>query len=138
MYSANLVIICETAFFLLSFYYTSNDLDSNTYKKNGRIYFFRSIRITPVIHTDDFILKVTVAKATEKLPENSGKLKEKLIESPNRLTENKDKLTKNRPFVRSIQIFFVTIGQMIVSLDFVFIYVLYFYDFPIPFLVAPT
>ena len=32
----------------------------------------------PVFHTDDFILKVTVAKVTEKLPENS-----------NRLTENK-------------------------------------------------
>ena len=34
--------------------------------------------IAPVFHTDDFILKVTVAKVTEKLPENSGKLTEKL------------------------------------------------------------
>ena len=46
----------------------------------------------PVFHTDDFILKVTVVKVTEKLPENSGKVTEKLIENPNRLTENKDKL----------------------------------------------
>jgi ATP-dependent DNA helicase RecG len=28
----------------------------------------------PVFHTDDFILKVTVAKVTEKLPENAKKL----------------------------------------------------------------
>ena len=30
----------------------------------------------PVFHTDDFILKVTVTKVTEKLPENSEKLPE--------------------------------------------------------------
>ena len=48
--------------------------------------------IAPVFHTDDFILKVTVKKVTEKLPENNGKLTEKLIENPNRLTENKEKL----------------------------------------------
>ena len=48
--------------------------------------------IAPVFHTDDFILKVTVAKVTEKLPENSGKLTEKLIENPYRLTENKERL----------------------------------------------
>ena len=35
----------------------------------------------PVFHTDDFILKVTVAKVTEKLPENNGKLTEKLPEN---------------------------------------------------------
>ena len=68
----------------------------------------------PVFHTDDFILKVTVAKVTEKLPEktekvteNSGKVTEKLPENSNRLTENKegliekasingDKLTENK------------------------------------------
>ena len=48
--------------------------------------------IAPVFHTDDFILKVTVKKVTEKLPENNRKLTEKLIENPNRLTENKEKL----------------------------------------------
>jgi len=53
----------------------------------------------PVFHTDDFILKVTVAKVTEKLPENtekvtenSGKVTEKLPENSNRLTENKEGL----------------------------------------------
>ena len=53
----------------------------------------------PVFHTDDFILKVTVAKVTEKLPENtekvtenSGKVTEKLPENSNRLTENKERL----------------------------------------------
>lgn len=35
----------------------------------------------PVFHTDDFILKATVAKVTEKLPENYGKLTEKLPEN---------------------------------------------------------
>ena len=33
-----------------------------------------------------------MAKVTEKLPENSGKLTEKLIENPYRLTENKERL----------------------------------------------
>ena len=33
----------------------------------------------PVFHTDDFILKVTVVKVTEKLPENNGKLTENKI-----------------------------------------------------------
>ena len=37
--------------------------------------------IAPVFHTDDFILKVTVAKVTEKLPENSGKVTVKLPEN---------------------------------------------------------
>ena len=53
----------------------------------------------PVFHTDDFILKVTVAKVTEKLPENtekvtenSGKVTEKLPENSKRLTENKERL----------------------------------------------
>ena len=41
----------------------------------------------PVFHTDDFILKVTVAKVTEKLPENSGKVTEKLPENNGKLTE---------------------------------------------------
>ena len=49
--------------------------------------------IAPVFHTDDFILKVTVAKVTEKLPENSGKLTEKLIE---KASINGDKLTENK------------------------------------------
>ena len=40
--------------------------------------------IAPVFHTDDFILKVTVAKVTEKLPENA----EKLPENSNKVTEN--------------------------------------------------
>ena len=35
----------------------------------------------PVFHTDDFILKVTVAKVTELLPENNGKLTEKFPEN---------------------------------------------------------
>ena len=48
--------------------------------------------ISPIFHTDDFILKVTVSKVTEKLPEKSDKLTEKLIESPDRLTENREKL----------------------------------------------
>ena len=47
----------------------------------------------PVFHTDDFILKVTVAKVTEKLPENNGKVTEKLPENSGKLTE---KLPVNR------------------------------------------
>ena len=47
----------------------------------------------PVFHTDDFILKVTVTKVTEKLPENSEKLIEKLIE---KASINGDKLTENK------------------------------------------
>ena len=50
--------------------------------------------IVPVFHTDDFILKVTVSKVTEKivgvtekLPENAEKLPEKLIENSNKLIE---------------------------------------------------
>ena len=35
----------------------------------------------PVFHTDDFILKVTVAKVTEKVTENREKLTEKLPEN---------------------------------------------------------
>ena len=42
----------------------------------------------PVFNTDDFILKVTVAKVTE----NREKVTEKLTEKPNRLTENKERL----------------------------------------------
>ena len=48
--------------------------------------------IAPVFHTDDFILKITVAKVTEKLPENSGKLTEKLPENAEKLPENKERL----------------------------------------------
>ena len=50
----------------------------------------------PVFHTNDFILKVTVAKVTEKLPENSNRLtenKEGLIE---KASINGDKLTENK------------------------------------------
>ena len=48
----------------------------------------------PVFHTDDFILKVTVAKVTEKLPENSGKVTEKLPENAKKLPENSNKVTE--------------------------------------------
>ena len=54
----------------------------------------------PVFHTDDFILKVTVAKVTEKLPENNGKLPEnakKLPENAKKLPENNGKLTEKLP-----------------------------------------
>ena len=51
--------------------------------------------IAPVFHTDDFILKVTVAKVTEKLPENSGKVTEKLPENAEKLPENSNKVTEN-------------------------------------------
>ena len=50
----------------------------------------------PVFHTNDFILKVTVAKVTEKLPENSNRLtenKERLIE---KVSINGDQLTENK------------------------------------------
>jgi ATP-dependent DNA helicase RecG len=47
--------------------------------------------IAPVFHTDDFILKVTVAKVTEKLPENSGKV----TENDGKVTENSYKVTEN-------------------------------------------
>ena len=49
----------------------------------------------PVFHTDDFILKVIVAKVTEKLPENSGKLTEKLPENTKKLPESSEKLPEN-------------------------------------------
>ena len=49
----------------------------------------------PVFHTDDFILKVTVAKVTEKLPENNGKLTEKLPENTKELPESSEKLPEN-------------------------------------------
>ena len=48
----------------------------------------------PVFHTDNFILKVTVAKVTEKLPENSGKVTEKLPENAKKLPENSNKVTE--------------------------------------------
>ena len=51
--------------------------------------------IVPVFHTDDFILKVTVSKVTEKvvgvtekLPENNGKLPENSDMLPEKLPEN--------------------------------------------------
>ena len=44
----------------------------------------------PVFHTDDFILKVTVAKVTEKLPENSNKV----TENDGKVTENSNKVTE--------------------------------------------
>ena len=52
--------------------------------------------IVPVFHTDDFILKVTVSKVTEKvvgvtekLPENNGKLPENSDMLPEKLPENR-------------------------------------------------
>ena len=48
----------------------------------------------PVFHTDNFILKVTVAKVTEKLPENSNKVTEKLPENAKKLPENSNKVTE--------------------------------------------
>ena len=79
MYTANLVIICETAFiyFVVFLLYK---LDFN------RMYHEQEVNgsTVPVFHTDDFILKVTVAKITEKLPENT----KKLPESSEKLPEN--------------------------------------------------
>lgn len=51
--------------------------------------------IVPVFHTDDFILKVTVSKVTEKLPENNGKLPENSDMLPEKLPENLEKLPEN-------------------------------------------
>ena len=45
----------------------------------------------PVFHTDDFILKVTVTRVTEKLPENN----EKVTENDKRVTENDKRVTEN-------------------------------------------
>lgn len=42
----------------------------------------------PVFHTDDFILKATVAKVTEKLPENAKKLPENYGKLTEKLPEN--------------------------------------------------
>ena len=57
--------------------------------------------IAPVFHADDFILKVTVTKVTEKLPENKDTLPEKLPENkdtlPEKLPENNDTLPKKLP-----------------------------------------
>ena len=79
MYTANLVIICETAFiyFVVFLLYK---LDFN------RMYHEQEVNgsTVPVFHTDDFILKVTVAKISEKLPENT----KKLPESSEKLPEN--------------------------------------------------
>ena len=55
-------------------------------------------------HTDDFILKISVPRVTEKLVENRDGVTEKLIENTDRLIEkliekatgNGDKLTENR------------------------------------------
>jgi len=52
--------------------------------------------IVPVFHTDDFILKVTVLKVTEKLPENNGKLPENAEKLPEKLIENSNKLIENQ------------------------------------------
>ena len=79
MYTANLVIICETAFiyFVVFLLYK---LDFN------RMYHEQEVNgsTVPVFLIDDFILKVTVAKITEKLPENT----KKLPESSEKLPEN--------------------------------------------------
>ena len=57
--------------------------------------------IAPVFHTDDFILKVKVAKVTEKLPENTEKVTEKLPENTEKVTEklpeNSGKVTEKLP-----------------------------------------
>ena len=53
--------------------------------------------IAPVFHTDDFILKVTVAKVTEKLPENNGKVTEKLPENNGKVTEKLPENAKKLP-----------------------------------------
>ena len=90
MYTANLVIICETAFiyFVVFLLYK---LDFN------RMYHEQEVNgsTVPVFHTDDFILKVTVAKVTEKLPENIEKVTEKLPENTEKVTENSGKVTKS-------------------------------------------
>ena len=95
MYTANLVIICETAFiyFVVFLLYK---LDFN------RMYHEQEVNgsTVPVFLIDDFILKVTVAKVTEKLPENNGKLTEKLPENSGKVTEkfpeNSNRLTENK------------------------------------------
>ena len=95
MYTANLVIICETAFiyFVVFLLYK---LDFN------RMYHEQEVNgsIAPAFYTDDFTLKVTVAKVTEKLPENPYRLtenKERLIEKLIEKTSiNGDKLTENK------------------------------------------
>ena len=90
MYTANLVIICETAFiyFVVFLLYK---LDFN------RMYHEQEVNgsTVPVFLIDDFILKVTVAKVTEKLPENNGKLTEKLPENTKKLPESSEKLPEN-------------------------------------------
>lgn len=53
--------------------------------------------MVPTFHADDFILKVTVAKVTEKLPENTEKLTEKLPENVKKLPENIEKLIEKLP-----------------------------------------
>ena len=57
--------------------------------------------IAPVFHTDDFILKVAVAKVTEnpnrvteKLPENPNRVTEKLPENTDRVTEKTSKVDR--------------------------------------------
>ena len=95
MYTANLVIICETAFiyFVVFLLYK---LDFN------RMYHEQEVNgsTVPVFLIDDFILKVTVAKVTEKLPENNGKLTEKLPENSGKVTEKlpekSNRLTENK------------------------------------------
>ena len=95
MYTANLVIICETAFiYFVVFLLYKLDF--------SRMYHEQEVNgsTVPVFHTDDFILKVTVAKVTEKLPENNGKLTEKLPENSGKVTEKlpekSNRLTENK------------------------------------------
>ena len=47
----------------------------------------------PVFHTDDFILKVTVVKVTEKLPENYQGIIDRIIKKAN---SNGEKLKENK------------------------------------------
>ena len=95
MYTANLVIICETAFiYFVVFLLYKLDFDRmcRELEVNGSI--------APAFHTDDFTLKVTAAKVTEKLPENPYRLtenKERLIEKLiEKASINGDKLTENK------------------------------------------
>ena len=91
MYTANLVIICETAFiYFVVFLLYKLDF--------SRMYHEQEVNgsTVPVFHTDDFILKVTVAKVTEKLPENNGKLPENAEKLPEKLIENSNKLIENQ------------------------------------------
>lgn len=50
--------------------------------------------MAPTFHADDFILKVTVSKVTEKVTENINRVTEKVTENTNRVTEKLEKVTE--------------------------------------------